>query len=181
MAYTLGKVSDKKKQKFAQLLNEDEELVLQTGLSIFYLQQKVIIVFMILLTVAVVLGLVSFYFLKYDLTLIIVVLSLLTIFITIAYTYILKESIQYLLTTRRVVIKQGYFNMKLHSAPYNKVTLLEVEQGFMDRYLLKHGKVIVHTAGSNEREVVLDYVDDPIELKNIIEHMVHLDVKRYRE
>lgn len=59
------------------------------------------------------------------------------------------------------------------SALYDKITHIEVEQGFLDRLIMKHGTVIVNTAGMNKAEIKIEYVDAPIEFKNLLERLIN--------
>ncbi len=86
---------------------------------------------------------------------------------------------RYLLTTRRVIIKKGVFGVKLTAALFDKITHLEVDQGIMDRLLLHHGTIIVNTAGLNKGEIVLKFVDYPLELKNLLERLINREREQF--
>lgn len=162
------------KKAFAPFLAEDEELVVATGFGKNYMRHKFIyyvlfpggIFFLAVVAVA--------YFTKvenfgYPL-LIGLVLAILAGFIKALWTY---NSNRYLLTTRRVIIKKGYFSVKLISALYDKITHIEVDQSMLDRLIMKHGTIIVNTAGSNKDELKIVFVDYPIELKNLLERLIN--------
>jgi uncharacterized membrane protein YdbT with pleckstrin-like domain len=98
------------------------------------------------------------------------VLSMLFAYIKCVWEY---QAHRYLLTTRRVVIKRGYFAVRLTSALYDKITHLEVDQSFVDRAIMGHGRIIINTAGVHKDVLSLNYVDHPIELKNIMEKLIN--------
>ena len=86
---------------------------------------------------------------------------------------------RYLLTTRRVVIKKGLFSVKLTAALFDKITHLEVDQGFVERIFLHHGTIIVNTAGVNKGEIALKFVDYPLELKNLLERLINREREQF--
>lgn len=164
----------KDKKTFAPFLSEDEELIIVTGYGRTYLRQHFILQTMIPGAIFVLLGLgVAFYY-KWDnlgqgLLLgfgISIVFSLLKTL----WTY---HAHRYLLTTRRVIIKTGVLSVKLTSALYDKITHIQMDQSLYDRLFLHHGMIRIHTAGSEKDELVLQYVESPIEFKNILERMIN--------
>jgi len=89
------------------------------------------------------------------------------------------HSNRYLLTTRRVIIKKGIFGVKLTTTLYDKITHLEVDQTIVDRLLLHHGNIIINTAGVTKGEIVLRYVDYPLELKNLLERLINREREQF--
>ena len=86
---------------------------------------------------------------------------------------------RYILTTRRVIIKKGLISVKLTSALYDKITHIEVDQGIMDRLIMKHGTIIVNTAGGNNDEIKISYIDEPIKFKNLLERLINRERERF--
>ncbi|TSC64459.1 MAG: Uncharacterized protein G01um101493_123 [Microgenomates group bacterium Gr01-1014_93] len=167
------------KSSFAPYLAEDEELILVTGLGKTYLRSKFIIYLMFpgIIFGAIGFGIAKFF--KFDLTItIIFVLSLMVIFAFLKSLHIFHAN-RYLLTTRRIIIKQGLFGVKLTGALYDKITHLEVDQSFADRILLHHGHIIVNVAGMHKGEIILKYVDYPMELKNLIERLINREREQF--
>ncbi|MBI3485592.1 PH domain-containing protein [Candidatus Daviesbacteria bacterium] len=162
--------SDKK--NFAKYLAEDEELVLVTGYSKIYLRQKFIIFILIPGALFILAGLGLAYFLKYNLGQGLLFGMLFSIIVAYLTTLLTFHSHRYLLTTRRVMIKEGFFKVNLSSALYDKITHIEVKQSFYDRLIMHHGTVIINTAGMNKVEMKLEYVDSPIEFKNLLERLI---------
>ena len=160
------------KSSFASYLSEDEELILVTGLGKVYLRQKFLtyLLFPGGLFGAAVFGI--GFFLGVDQTLLLLIATAVAIVVAILKTMHLFHANRYLLTTRRVIIKQGLFSVKLTAALYDKITHLEVDQSFVDRIFLHHGTIIVNTAGLNKGEIVLRFVDYPMELKNLLERLI---------
>lgn len=167
------------KSSFAPYLAEDEELILVTGLGKTYLRSKFIIYFMFPGIIFGALGFGISRILKLDLiATIILILGLMTIFAFLKSLHLFHAN-RYLLTTRRIIIKQGLLGVKLTAALYDKITHLEVDQAFMDRILLHHGHIIVNVAGMHKGEIILRYVDYPMELKNLIERLINREREQY--
>lgn len=87
----------------------------------------------------------------------------------------LKHSKTYLLTNRRILIKDGVFNINLTTAPYDKITHITVRDKFINRVSYGIGDLVVHTAasGSLPVEIVLEKVSQPVKLKNLIEELIY--------
>lgn len=87
----------------------------------------------------------------------------------------LRHSKTYLLTNRRILIKDGVFNINLTTAPYDKITHITVRDKFVNRVSYGIGDLVVHTAasGSLPVEIVLEKVASPITLKNLIEDLIY--------
>lgn len=159
------------KSSFAPYLSEDEELILVTGLGRIYLRQKFIIYLLFGLSFGGILFGVL-YFLKVSQVTALVASLFLSLIIATLKTFHVHHANRYLLTTRRVIIKKGLFSVKLTAALYDKITHLEVDQAFIDRVFLHHGTIIVNTAGVHKDEIVLRFVDYPMELKNLLERLI---------
>ncbi len=171
--------SDKERKAFAKFLAEDEELIMATGYGSVYMRQKFIIYIMLPGIVFWLLGLGVAYYLKYPLgwgLLGGLVASLFFAWIKASHTY---HSHRYLLTTRRVIIKKGFFTVKLMSVLFDKITHIEVDQGLMDRMIMHHGTIIVNAAGMNKGEFKLEYVEAPIEFKNLLERLINKERELY--
>jgi uncharacterized membrane protein YdbT with pleckstrin-like domain len=80
---------------------------------------------------------------------------------------------RYLLTDRRIIIKRGLFNVRLTGAMWDKITHLEVDQSWFDRLVMKHGDIIINTAGMHKDELLIQYIDHPIEFKNLMEKLIN--------
>lgn len=163
----------KQKKTFAKYLSEDEDLVLVTGLSKAYTRSKFVIYLLFpgLLFFALGLGLGWLLGLSK-----VWATSLATIFlvlVAILKTMHIYHANRYLLTTKRVIIKKGLFSVRLTATLYDKITHIEVDQTFVDRFLFHHGNIIVNTAGVSKGEIVLRFVDYPIELKNLLERLIN--------
>lgn len=84
----------------------------------------------------------------------------------------LHHSLTYILTDRRVIIKDGVFSIKLTSAPYDKITYLTVREDFAKRICYGVGDITIHTAGPTPVEIHLIRVEDPMQVKNLIEELI---------
>lgn len=167
------------KKSFAPYLSEDEELVLVTGLSKASIRSKFLLYF---LFPGIILGALGFGFaLMIGLDKITGLVIGLTIMLLLAIlkTFHTYHANRYLLTTRRVIIKKGLFSVKLTAAMYDKITHIEVDQSFVDRVFLHHGSIIISTAGLSKNEIVLQFVDYPLELKNLMERLINREREQY--
>lgn len=171
--------SQKQKRAFNKYLSEDEELVLVTGLSQAFIRSKFIIYLlfpgMLFLGLGLglgwLLGIGKIWALSLG-----IVLMIVSALIRIMHVY---HANRYLLTTRRVIIKKGLFSVKLTAALFDKITHLEVEQSILDRMLLHHGNIIVNTAGVSKGEIVFNFVDYPLELKNLLERLINREREQF--
>ncbi len=170
----------KQRSAFKPYLSEDEELILVTGLSRAYMRSKAIIYFLFPGTIFGVLAFVLGHsVLKLTSTNSLIMAVVLMLIIAALKTLHLYHANRYLLTTRRVIIKQGLFSVKLTATLYDKITHLEVDQSFIDKLLLHHGNIIVNTAGMNKNEIVLKYVDYPLEIKNLLERLINREREQF--
>ena len=167
------------KKAFDEFLSEDEEMVLATGFGKNYMRHKFI--YLLLwpggIPIATVIGLA--YYLGFNMGAGIIagliVGSIWALILTIWHYH----AHRYILTTRRVIIKQGLLSVKLTSALYDKITHIEVEQGIMDRLIMKHGNIIINTAGGNKDEIHISAIDEPIKFKNLLERLINRERERF--
>lgn len=167
------------KRQFSRYLAEDEELVLVTGYGRIYMRQMFVIYLGLPGLVFILGGVGISYLLSLNLILGFGAGFLVAIFVAFVKCHFLYNAHRYLLTTRRVVIKSGYFSVKLTSALYDKITHIEVDQSLFDRMIMRHGSVIINTAGMNKAEIKLDYVDSPVEFKNLLERLINREREQY--
>lgn len=171
--------TEKQKNAFKKYLSEDEELVLVTNLSKAYIRSKFIlylffpgvIFFGLGLGAGWLLGLGKIWALSLGITLMVLSALLKTMHV--------YHANRYLLTTRRVIIKKGLFSVKLTTALFDKITNLVVDQSIIDRLLLHHGTIVVNTAGVSKGEIILKYVDYPMELKNLLERLINREREQF--
>ena len=171
--------TQKQKNAFKKYLSEDEELVLVTGLSKAYTRSKFIIYLLFpgMLFLGLGLGLGWLLGIGKVWALILGMAGMfLSALIRILHVYYANR---YLFTTRRVIIKKGLFSVKLTAALFDKITHLEVDQSITDRFLLHHGTIIINTAGLNKGEIMLRYVDYPLELKNLLERLINREREQF--
>ncbi len=168
------------KKHFAKYLAEDEELVVATGYGSNYIKHRFAYYLMLPGVIFIVAPTLYQYFKFKDSSEALLQTSygLLVGFILACVVALIKSiwlyhSHRYLLTTRRVIIKNGFFAVKLITALYDKITHIEVDQSLVDRMIMKHGNIIINTAGGNKDELRLDYVDKPIEFKNMLERLIN--------
>lgn len=164
----------KDKKTFAPFLSEDEELIVVTGFGSTYLRQRFVLqlIFPGAIFILIFLGL--SYFLKlFSINTALILGGVFSAIYSFIRTYWTYHANRYLLTTRRVIIKKGVFAVKLISALYDKITHIQMDQSLYDRMFLHHGTLRIHTAGSEKDELILSYVESPIEFKNILERLIN--------
>lgn len=169
----------KEKKAFASFLSEDEELVLATGFGKNYMRHKYAYYFLWPGGIGIALGLGLAYLFQFNLGIGLlggmVLASLWALLLSIWHYH----ANRYLLTTRRVIIKKGLISVKLISALYDKITHIEVAQGVLDRLIMKHGDIIVNTAGGNNDEIKIRKIDEPIKFKNLLERLINRERERF--
>jgi len=84
----------------------------------------------------------------------------------------LKHSKTYILTDRRVLIKDGVFSIKLTSAPYDMISHITVREDFLQKISYGIGDIIIHTAGPTPVEIDLFKVQQPMRIKNLLEELI---------
>ena len=167
------------KKAFAPYLSEDEELVLVTGLSTAMIRSNFIIYLLFPGMIFFGLGLGLGWLLGLSKVWAVILASAGLFLSALLRTMHVYHANRYLLTTRRVIIKRGLFSVKLTAALYDKITHLEVVQNVIDRLLLHHGSIIVNTAGVNKGEIILKYIDYPMEVKNLLERLINREREQF--
>lgn len=169
----------KDKLSFKRFLAEDEELVLATGYGKNFLRHRFAYFFLWpgILFLLVPLGLA--YFMKLNVAKVLMLGLVLETLFAYFKTIWMFHAHRYLLTTRRVMIKEGFFSVKITSALYDKVTHIEVDQSFYDRIIMRHGSIIINTAGANKDEIRIECVDAPIDFKNLLERLINREREQY--
>lgn len=84
----------------------------------------------------------------------------------------LRHAKAYILTNRRVLVKDGILSTNLTSAPYDKITHITVKEDFMPKIAYGIGDITIHTAGPTPVEIDLVKVPRPMEIKNLIEELM---------
>lgn len=169
----------KEKKAFEKFLSEDEELVMATGFSKNYMRHRFAYYLLWPGGICIGLGVGLAYLFQFNLgigMLLGTILASVWAFILSIWHY---HSNRYLLTTRRVIIKKGLISVKLISALYDKVTHIEVDQGIIDRLIMKHGDIIINTAGGNKDELRIICIDEPIKFKNLLERLINRERERF--
>ncbi len=171
--------TEKQKTAFKDYLSEDEELILVTGLSRAYIRSKFLFYILFPGMVFLGLGLGLGWLLGIGKIWALSLGMVLMFLAAVLKTMHLYHANRYLLTTRRVIIKKGLLSVKLMAALFDKITHLEVDQSFVDRILLHHGTIIINTAGLNKGEMVMRFVDYPLELKNLLERLINREREQF--
>ncbi|MBI4099925.1 PH domain-containing protein [Candidatus Microgenomates bacterium] len=138
--------SDKQKKKYAEYLAEGEEIVAAFGIGNRY-----------------------FWFNAIPLAILSIPVIGLPFFLKLVH---LRHSKTYLLTDRRVLIKDGVFSIKITTAPYDKITHITVREDFFKKISYGIGDITIHTAGPTPVEIDLIKVQNPMRVKNLIEELM---------
>lgn len=171
--------TEKQKNAFKKYLSEDEELILITGFSQAYIRSKFLMYILFPGMVFLGLGLGFGWLLGIGKIWALILGLVLMLFVALIRIMHIYHANRYLFTTRRVIIKKGLFAVKITAALFDKITHLEVDQGIVDRLLLHHGTIIINTAGLNKGEIVLKFVDYPLELKNLLERLINREREQF--
>lgn len=171
--------SENERRSFAKFLAEDEQLVIATGFGRAYLRSQFIVGLTFPGALFMGLGGLIAYFFQFNLGIGILIGLILAIFVSSLKTLWTYHAHRYLLTTRRVIIKKGLLTVQLTSALFDKITHIEVEQSFFDKILMHHGTIIINTAGTNKGEITLNYIDYPIEFKNLLERLINKERSQF--
>lgn len=171
--------TDDEKKRYDKYTADDEELVLVTGLAKMYLRHQLMYFIIFPGIIFIVGGFALAYFTGnnpgYGMLIGLVVASIFAWW----RMWVLEWSTKYLLTTRRVLVRKGVMTVRLSAALYDKITHIEVEQGFVDRIFLNHGTVIINTAGSNKDELIMKYIEAPIQFKNLLERLINREREHF--
>ncbi len=84
----------------------------------------------------------------------------------------LRHGKAYILTNRRVLVKDGIFSTRLISAPYDKITHMSVKEDFFTKMAYGVGDITIHTAGPTPIEIDLIKICQPVAVKNLIEELM---------
>lgn len=169
----------KEKKAFEKFLSEDEELVLATGFSKNYMRHRFAYYLLWPGGICIGLGIGLAYLFQFNLGIGMLLGTILASIWALFLSLWHYHSNRYLLTTRRVIIKKGLISVKLISALYDKVTHIEVDQGIIDRLVMKHGDIIINTAGGNKDELRIICIDEPIKFKNLLERLINRERERF--
>lgn len=138
--------TDKQKKKYADYLAEGEEIIAVFGIGNRY-----------------------FWLNAVPLALLSIPIIGLPFFLKLIH---LKHSKTYILTDRRVLVKDGVFSIKITTAPYDKITHITVREDFFKKLSYQIGDITIHTAGPTPVEIDLIKVQQPMRVKNLIEELI---------
>ena len=138
--------TDKQKDKYAEYLAEGEEIIAVFGIGNKYFWMNVVPLFLLSIPLVGLPFLLKLIHLKHKLT--------------------------YILTDRRVLIKDGVFSVKITTAPYDKITHITVREDFFKKLSWNIGDITIHTAGPTPVEIDLVKVQNPMKVKNLIEELM---------
>lgn len=97
------------------------------------------------------------------------------------YLYYLRVANAYCFTNKRVLIHKGWLSRKLISIEYPRITDVHVIESFIDRFLFGSGNIIINTAGTRLYEARIENVDNPNDVKKVLDSIIEqskLDLKK---
>lgn len=170
--------TDKQKKKYAHYLAEGEEVIAAFGIGERYFWYTfisyIIIVLFLALYPLILENLPELVVIKQYHQLIFIPALVVAV---VGLPYILKlihlkHKMAYILTDRRVLVKDGVLSIKLTSAPYDKITHLTVREDFLKKISYQIGDITIHTAGPTPIETDLIKVQYPMKIKNLLEELI---------
>lgn len=168
----LKPVTPERAKEFSHYLAVGEQMLYFTGLANTYLVRKFCFRFLfpgVPLIIAVTVG---GYLAKYPLIYALLAGYGVAALVALIMNYFDAKGTQYILTNRRLIMQLGYFNVSLTSAAYDKITQVDVKQSFIEMSIYKFGKVVIRTAGSRGKSIVLKNIAHPIQFKNHLERLI---------
>lgn len=96
-------------------------------------------------------------------------IGIFTLIIAIFYHfYYLKIANVYILADKRIIVKKGWLSTSTVSIEYKNITDITIQENFIYRLLTCTGDMIINTAGTDRAEVVLRHIENPHEIKDMI-------------
>lgn len=161
-------------KKYSKYLSVDEKIVTINGVSDRYLVIKLLFFLSPLLAVFA-----SYFVSSPILKMILLIVPMIIILIeTPAISALIRkrQSLRYILTSRRLLIIKGILARKLTTAPLDRITHVTVEQSALERFIYNSGQMLIITAGFDQREIVIENIGSPVEFKVLMEElMIKLD------
>lgn len=137
--------TQKQKEKLSKLLARGEKVVLVTSIGTRYFISKLLVL---------------------------IPLALILIGIPkLSQLLRMKQSYVYALTNRRFLIIRGIFTRKIVTAPLDRITHITVEQSLSQRYFYNTGHLVIITAGFDQREIVIEHIENPVGFKILVEEL----------
>lgn len=87
------------------------------------------------------------------------------------FYYYLPVANAYAFTDRRVIIRRGWLSTSLTSVDYDKITDLSVIEPLFDRIASGTGHVLIDTAGTDYKEIMLLHVQAPYEVRKRLDQL----------
>lgn len=84
------------------------------------------------------------------------------------FIYYLPASHRYALTNKRVLIKEGWANTHTTTIDYDSITDIRIYSSIINKIFCKTAVVYINTAGGKGVEGTLKNIQDPYEIKKII-------------
>lgn len=166
-------ITDKSIKKHLKFLSEGEQLKLVTGYSSLHLRERFIVTLIFPGVIFFVATIGWAYLDKFNLWFGFALGLIPAVAVACVVTWIVHKSHRFILTTRRVILREGFLKVKISSVLYDKVTHITVNQTLFDRLVLRQGTIVIDTSGSSGDELVLQFVEEPLEFKNILENLIH--------
>jgi uncharacterized membrane protein YdbT with pleckstrin-like domain len=107
----------------------------------------------------------------------IVIVLIFPIFFIIDYffyiVFYLKLAYKYAFTNKRIIAQIGWLSLQSITIDYSKITDVVVQQTFLGRILTKSGNLFINTSGSSNHELIIKDIDNPYQVKQILDKLVN--------
>ena len=87
------------------------------------------------------------------------------------FGFYIKRANAYAFTNKRVVVHKGWLSTHTISVDYDKITDVSVKEPFLDRIMFKTGSLVINTAGTHLKEVILNHIESPYETKKKLDQL----------
>lgn len=87
------------------------------------------------------------------------------------FGFYLRVANAYAFTNKRILIHRGWLSTQTINVTYDKVTDITVVDPFLERIITGSGSLVVNTAGTADKEIVLQHIAAPYELKKKLDEI----------
>ncbi len=88
------------------------------------------------------------------------------------YMFYIPLSNVYMITNERFLIKHGWLAIDVKTLPISKITNAAMSQGIFERFVTRSGTIKIETAGTENDEIKLYNISNPLEIENILADLI---------
>lgn len=85
----------------------------------------------------------------------------------LSYLQLISE--RYVITDKKILILSGLLNKSIKDIPHSKITDSQITQSFFEKLFFESGTILLNTAGSDGYEISIKHVNNPFEVKKIVD------------